>query len=130
MLIEQLLTHKIQVLSVLGSLFLMLFIVRLIKRKKLREEYSLLWLCFSILFVILSVFRPLLEMFADFVGIVYAPAALLLMLVLSVFFILIQFSMVMSTLTERNKTLVQELAILKTEVKTLSEKFLDSKNEK
>ena len=130
MFIEQLLTHKIQVLSILGSLFLTLFIARLIKHKKLREEYSLLWLCFSILFVILSVFRPLLEMFADFVGIVYAPAALLLMLVLSVFFILIQFSMVMSTLTERNKTLVQELAILKAEVKKISEKLLEAKNDK
>jgi hypothetical protein len=130
MLIEEFLVYKIQVLSIMGSLFLTFFIARLIKRKKLREEYSLLWLCFSLLFVILSVFRPLLEMFADFVGIIYAPAALLLMLVVSVFFILIQFSMVMSTLTEQNKILVQELAILKTEVKNLSDKVLELNNDK
>jgi hypothetical protein len=109
--------NRIQVLSTIGSLLLVAFIYRLIKYKKLKEEYSLLWLAFGSIFILLSIFRPLLEIFAEAVGIAYAPAALLLVLTLSTFFILIQFSTVISKLSENNKNLIQELGIVKVELK-------------
>ena len=56
---------------------------------------------------------------ASTLGILYAPAALLLILVLSVFFILIQFSIVISKLAEGNKNLIQEVGILKAELKKI-----------
>lgn len=126
---DYLLANRIQVFSVIGSLLLFLFILRLVKRKKLKEEYSLLWLGFGIVFIMLSVFRPLLEVVASAIGIVYAPAALLLILVISVFFILIQFSIVISKLAEGNKNLTQEVGILKTEIKKLQQSFKDRKTE-
>jgi hypothetical protein len=118
--------NRIQVLSVIGSLLLVWFILGLIKRKKLKEEYSLLWLAFAFIFVLLSVFRPLLEIFAQAVGIVYAPAALLLVLALSTFFILIQFSTVISKLSESNKNLIQEVGILKAELKKIKTQIKDT----
>lgn len=117
--IDFLVTNRIQVFSVIGSLLLFLFILRLVKRKKLKEEYSLLWLGFGLIFIALSIFKPLLEIVASTLGILYAPAALLLILVLSVFFILIQFSVVISKLAEGNKNLIQEVGILKAELKKL-----------
>jgi hypothetical protein len=110
----------------MGSLLLVWFILGLIKRKKLKEEYSLLWLAFAFIFVLLSVFRPLLEIFAQAVGIVYAPAALLLVLALSTFFILIQFSTVISKLSESNKNLIQEVGILKAELKKIKTLLKDT----
>src|SRR5688572_10984713 len=95
-IIDFFLAHRIQVFSIIGSLLLFVFILKLVKRKKLKEEYSLLWLGFGFIFIVLSIFKPLLEVVASAIGIIYAPAALLLMLVLSVFFILIQFSVVIS----------------------------------
>lgn len=118
-LIDFLITNRIQVFSIIGSLLLFLFVLRLVKRKKLKEEYSLLWLGFGLIFIALSIFKPLLEIVASTLGILYAPAALLLMLVLSVFFILIQFSIVISKLAEGNKNLIQEVGILKAELKKL-----------
>lgn len=126
---DYLLTNRIQVLSITGSLLLLAFILRLVKRKKLKEEYSLLWLGFGMVFIMLSVFRPLLEVVASAIGIVYAPAALLLILVISVFFILIQFSIVISKLAEGNKNLTQEVGILKAEIKKLQQSFKDRKAE-
>ena len=110
---------RIQVFSITGSLLLFLFILRLVKRKKLKEEYSLLWLGFGFIFILLSIFKPLLEIVANMLGILYAPAALLLILIVSVFFILIQFSMVISKLAESNKNLIQEVGILKAELKKM-----------
>lgn len=117
--IDFLIANRIQVFSVVGSLLLFLFILKLVKRKKLKEEYSLLWLGFGSVFIVLSIFKPLLEVVASMLGILYAPAALLLILVLSVFFILIQFSIVISKLAEGNKNLIQEVGILKAELKKL-----------
>ncbi|WP_331345602.1 DUF2304 domain-containing protein [Cellvibrio sp. UBA7661] len=114
-----LLENRIQLFSITGSLVLFLFILRLVKRKKLKEEYSLLWIGFGFIFILLSIFKPLLEIVADILGILYAPAALLLLLVISVFFILIQFSIVISKLAESNKNLIQEVGILKAELKKL-----------
>lgn len=128
-LLEYLLANRIQVFSIIGSLMLFLFILKLVKRKKLKEEYSLLWLAFGTIFIILSIFKPLLEIVASIIGVVYAPAALLLILVISVFFILIQFSIVISRLTEGNKNLTQEVGILKAEIKKLQQTFKDRKTE-
>lgn len=128
-LLEYLLANRIQVFSIIGSLLLFLFILKLVKRKKLKEEYSLLWLAFGTIFIILSIFKPLLEIVASIIGVVYAPAALLLILVISVFFILIQFSIVISKLAEGNKNLTQEVGILKAEIKRLQQTFKDRKTE-
>lgn len=117
--------NRIQFFSITGSLMLFLFILRLVKRKKLKEEYSLLWLGFGFVFIVLSIFKPMLEVVANAVGILYAPAALLLMLVISVFFILIQFSIVISKLAEGNKNLIQEVGILKAELKKLQSSIKD-----
>lgn len=128
-LLEYLLANRVQVFSIIGSLLLFLFILKLVKRKKLKEEYSLLWLAFGTIFILLSIFKPLLEIVASIIGIVYAPAALLLILVISVFFILIQFSIVISKLAEGNKNLIQEVGILKAEIKKLQQSFKDRKTE-
>jgi hypothetical protein len=116
------LENRIQVFSIIGSITLTWIIYTLIKRKKLKEEYSLLWLSFSFLFILLSIFKPLLNIFALTLGIIYAPSALLLILIVSAFFIMIQFSIVISKLSENNKNLIQEVGLLKAQVKQLSKK--------
>lgn len=121
-----LITHRIQILSIIGSTLLVLFILRLIKRKKLKEEYSLLWLGLGSIFIIVSIFRPLLDIFAQAVGIFYAPAALLLMLIVSAFIILIQFSIVISKISENNKNLIQEVGILKAELKKVKDSLKEN----
>jgi hypothetical protein len=125
--IELIIANRIQVFSIIGSLLLFIFILKLVKRKKLKEEYSLLWLGFGLIFIALSVIKPLLALVANTLGILYAPAALLLILVLSAFFILIQFSIVISRLADGNKNLIQEVGILKAELKKLQLHIKDKK---
>lgn len=105
--------NRLQLFAVVVSVLFFLFVVRLVKRKHIQVEYSLLWLGFACLFVVMSLFRDLIEWFAGILGIAYAPSALLLVLVVATICILIQFSIVLSKLSDRCRILTQELAILR-----------------
>ncbi|MCF7814783.1 MAG: DUF2304 domain-containing protein [Candidatus Cloacimonetes bacterium] len=115
-------SNRIQYIAVFCSIALLIFIFELTRRKKIREQYSILWLFFSVIFVVLSIWREGLDFFAKLVGIEYAPSALFLLLVLAIFLILIQFSIVISKLSEENKKLSQEMGIMKLEVEELKKR--------
>tara|TARA_B110001452_G_C15241725_1_gene430068 strand:- start:15604 stop:16023 length:420 start_codon:yes stop_codon:yes gene_type:complete len=119
--------NRIQILAIFGSTFAMLFILRLIRNKKIKEEYSLLWLFFSIIFVVFSIWRDGLDYLSKLIGIAYPPAALFLLLLTSIFIILIQFSIIISKHSESLKTLAQELGILKLELEDFKKDFESSK---
>ncbi|PIP04916.1 MAG: hypothetical protein COX52_14825 [Syntrophobacterales bacterium CG23_combo_of_CG06-09_8_20_14_all_48_27] len=107
--------HIIQYVAITGSIVFIASVLFLISRRKLREEFSLLWLFFGFVFLVLSIWRRSLDIIASFLGIAYAPAAIFLILIIGVIAILIHFSIAISGLTERVKTLVQEVGLLKME---------------
>lgn len=115
-MIEYILENRIQLLAIVGSILFLFFIVTLVRKKTIREEYSLLWLFWSLLFITFSTWRNGLDFAANLLGIDYAPAALLLLLIVGIIFILVQFSVVISRLTEQSKTIAQELALLKEKI--------------
>lgn len=114
--------NRIQIFSIVGTLALFVFIVTLIQRKRLKEEYAILWLAMTFFFFVLSICKSLLEGLAKFAGIHYAPAALLLMLILAITVILIHYSTIITRLSRQNKLLTQELALLRHEFVTKSGK--------
>ena len=108
-----------QYIAIFVSISLFLYILYLVRKKKIKEEYSLLWLSSGFVFIVFSIWRHGLEFFAKLIGIAYPPAALFLILLLAIFLILIEFSINISRLKEENKILAQELAMLKRELETL-----------
>jgi len=112
---EDVQTIRIQILAIIGSALLIAFIFELIRRKRLREEFSILWLAMGGVFLVLSIFRGLLDRFSYAIGIAYPPAALFLILIIGLMFILIHFSVAISELKETQKKLVQEVGLLKAE---------------
>ncbi len=115
--------NRIQYIAVACSIVLLIIIFGLTRKKKIKEEYSLLWLVFCFIFLIFSIWRKGLDFFAGVVGINYPPSALFLIFVLALFLILIQFSIIISRLTEQNKNLTQEIGILKLEITEIKKKF-------
>ncbi len=113
---ENVQVFRIQVLAIAGSVLLIIFILELIRRKRLKEEFSILWLGMGIVFLVISLFRRLLDKFSYLVGIGYPPAALFLILIMGLMVILIHFSVAISELKEANKRLAQELGLLKKEI--------------
>lgn len=109
--------YKITYLSVIGSLIFILIIIELIRRNMLNERYALIWLIASGLFFIVSAFKNIWVNLSFLIGIKYPPSALFLVLIIGVIFVLLLFSIVISGLNEKVKTLAQELGIIQFNIK-------------
>lgn len=120
---EPIVQNRIQYIAIICSIALLIFIFELTRRKKIRDQYSILWLFFSSIFVVLSIWREGLDAFAKLLGIAYAPSALFLILVLAIFLILIQFSVIISRLSEENKKLAQKIGLLTLELEEIQKKI-------
>ena len=88
----------------------------LIRERRLKEKYSLLWLFTSIFIIILASSRQLLEFIAAAVGIYYPPSLLFLLGVIFLLVINITFSITLSRLSDANRQLTQEIALLRKEL--------------
>ena len=105
--------NQIQIVAIAVSLVLFLLIMYLIRSQRIKEEYSLLWIFFSLVFILFSFWRDGLTYISEFLGVAYPPAALFMILLMAVFLILIEFSIIISKLSDKNKNLAQEIGLLK-----------------
>ena len=94
------------------SLVIFLFILELVRRRRLREEYSWLWLLAAGAMVLLVVWFRLLMLITHLVGAVTPLNTLLLFAVLFLFAIAVHYSVIVSRLTSQVKNLAQELALV------------------
>lgn len=101
------------IVGALGSIGALLLVLELVRRRHLREEYALLWLATGVVLLLLSLSRPLLDTLAALTGIFYPPSALFLVALLFVLTILLHFSIVLTRLSQQNRELAQQLALLR-----------------
>jgi len=111
-------TSPVQVLAIFVSAFLLLLVLDLVRRRKLREEYSLIWIACAGALLILSIWRDLLDAVARWLDVYYPPAVLLLILILFVFVACLHFSVVVSRQRAQIERLVEDHAILAARVAT------------
>lgn len=102
----------IQILSILFSFFLLVLIVYLIRKKKIREEYAILWIAIFFVFLILSLFRGIIDKISLLLGIQYQPASLFLILIGCTFLLMFHFSLVISDLKKKINAMATALTIL------------------
>jgi hypothetical protein len=108
-------TVKQQIFSILISLAVFFFTIDLVRKKQLREEYSLLWLGTSVLMLILIIRYDWLLALTKLIGAVLPTTTLFLGSVLFLVLLSVQFSMKISKLSNQVKDLVQENALLRYE---------------
>ena len=113
------------VVSVVGSLLLLLLVLELVRRRRLREQYALAWLVSGVILFILSFSRPLLSLIAQFLGIHYPPSALFLIGFFLFLLVLLHFSAIISRQANELKDLVQEVALLQWRVSQCERKVDD-----
>lgn len=104
---------KIQIIAIAVSLLFLLYIVRLIIKGKLREEYSIVWIVCTIVLILFSFWRNGLEVLAKLMGIIEAPNLVFTGAIFAIFIYLLHLSVVVSKLHNQNKQLAQEIALLK-----------------
>jgi hypothetical protein len=104
---------KISIAATIVSLGLVLVVFELIRTRRLRERYALLWLATGFVLVVLSAWRGGLNTIAGWFGVSgYPPAVLFAVGLLFVIAVLLHYSTVISRLSDENTVLAQRLALL------------------
>jgi len=99
------------------SILLLLVVFELIRSRRLRERYALLWLATGVVLVALSAWRGGLNTIARWFGVsTYPPAVLFAVGLLFVILVLLHYSTVISRLVDQNTTLAQRLALLESRI--------------
>ena len=117
----------VSIVAALASVGLLLVVLDLIRRRKLRERYALLWLATGVVLLVLSLWRSGLNTIADWFGVTgYPPAVLFAVAVLFILLVLLDYSTVISRLSDQNTILAQRLALLESKLSSAENAPLQS----
>lgn len=103
----------VQILCITGSLIFLAFVLYMVIKGRLREEFSIIWLLCTFVLILFSFWRDGLDVIAQYLGIYYAPSLLFLGGIFAISIFLVHLSIVNSKQQNQIKNLAQELAILK-----------------
>ena len=103
----------VSIAATVASILLILVVLELIRSRRLRERYALLWLATGVVLLVLSAWRGGLNTIAGWVGVTgYPPAVLFAVATLFILAVLLHYSTVISKLADQNVILAQKVALL------------------
>lgn len=101
--------HRVALLVM--SVTLLLLVLELVRRERLKEKYALLWLGTSVIGVIVGIFPRIIEWTTNALNF-QLITTLYVVSFIYVLGIILAFSVIITRLVERNRTLAQEIALL------------------
>lgn len=104
-----------RIVAVGGSLAMLVLVVELVRRRRLKEEYSVLWIVTALILLLLSTWYGLLLAITHAIGAVLPTSTLFFAGLMFVIAMLLHFSVRVSQLERTVTTLVQELGIITVE---------------
>jgi hypothetical protein len=110
---------RIQLIAIVLSTLFLVAVLELVRRRKLVEEYSFLWIVAAIVMVAVSIWRELLHAAARELGVHDPPNVLLIALTAVVVGALLGASVILSRQRRQIDRLIEETAILGAEVRDL-----------
>jgi hypothetical protein len=109
---------SVSIAGAIASFVLVLVVLELIRSRRLRERYALLWLATGIVLTVLSAWRQGLNTIASWLGVrSYPPAVLFAVGILFILAVLLHYSTVISRLSDQNVVLAQRMALLEQELR-------------
>jgi hypothetical protein len=115
--------ERAQAVALVSALLILGFVLNLVRRRRLREEYSWLWLLAAIFYLALGVFPNLVNMIADTFGITSPVTTLFFIGLFFTIIILIHYSVKLSRLATNMKDVAQQIAILEGEQTKLNQEL-------
>lgn len=112
-------TDRIHIVGLVVSVLLLVLVLELVRRRKLAEEYSFVWILFALVLVALALQRQILDVAARWLGIYYPPVVLVLVLTLMVFVTSLWFAVIVSRQRKQIERLIEETAVLSAELEEL-----------
>ena len=115
---------RVSIAAAVASVLLLLIVLELIRGRRLKERYALLWLGTGVALLVLSAWRGGLNTIARWAGVeTYPPAILFAVAVLFGIAVLLHYSTVLSRLTDDNVRLAQEVGLLRQRVRAQEERL-------
>jgi len=104
---------RASLVGIVASALLILIVLELVRGRRLKERYALLWLATGAVLLVLSAWRGGLNTIASWLGVTsYPPAVLFAVATLFILLVLLHYSTVISRLTDENVDLAQRVALL------------------
>lgn len=103
---------RVQLISLLASVGLLGIVLELVRRKMLKERFALLWIFSAIVLIVFSLWIDILEILANIIGIYYAPAVILPIMIFIGVVLFLYFSVIVTNQWEKIKMLTQRIALL------------------
>jgi hypothetical protein len=110
---------RVSFFAALASVALLAIVIELIRTRRLRERYALLWLATAGVMLFFAAWRTGLHRLSEALGIAYPPNALFVLAMLFVLVLLLHFSTVISKLSDRSTLFAQRLALLEERLREL-----------
>lgn len=105
--------------ALLVALAIVAIVVEMLRRKKLREKYAVLWLVVGVATVVLAAWPSLLSIVAEQIGVQIPSNLLFAMSILMLLGVCLHLSWEISVVEDETRTLAEEVAILRTQVEAL-----------
>ena len=114
---------RVKIVALIISLGMLFLIIELVRRRKLREEYSWLWLLTGSVILILMMWVDLLKWITHMIGALVPSSTIFFFAFLFLMLISLHFSVVISKLTDQNKDLAQRYGLLELELNELKKRL-------
>ena len=108
-----------RILILVISLGILAFTIELIRRRRLREEYALLWILTGSVILVFAMFPRILYFLSELYGL-HHLTTLLFVTFLFLLTIILHYSTVISRITEQETELAQRLAIVEWKLQELA----------
>lgn len=110
---------KQQIFALVVSILVFFFTIEMVRKKRLREEYSVLWLATSFIMFILVIKYDWLVALTHLVGAELPTSTLFFGSIIFLILLAVQFSIKISRLSDQLKDLVQDNALMRHEFEKL-----------
>lgn len=117
---------RLRIILMIAIIFYYIFLVLLLKRKILNLKYTLLWLFFGFIMLLLVLFPQSLYVFTSLVDIDVAENALFAVILFFLIIVLVSITAIVSKLNEKVRKLIQILALVEKRVREI-EKTVEGK---
>ena len=115
-----------QIFALIVSALVFVIVIDMVRKRRLREEYSVLWLLTSVLMFVLVFRYEWLVSLTDLIGAGLPTTTLFLFSIIFLMLLSVQFCIMISKLTNQMKNLSQENALMRQELETLNDMLKSS----
>jgi hypothetical protein len=104
---------RAQLIAALIAVLVVLVVIELVRRRRLSEEFSLLWFVASVGAAVLAIWTGLLSWITRAIGALYETSTIFFFGLLFVMVVLLYYAVKITALTQEVRRLAQEAALLR-----------------